>query len=254
MMTVSGLEVALFRASLQEEGVSEYAHWGMARTRLETDITIPFLDDEGLLFRWIASAIGQGFVTYKLKVSGNMERDRAVLALIYRALTAKVPGFRLRLDGNQGYRAVSCLDFLKHLEKMRYDIELFEQPLRKDDFHGFEEIRDRGRIPIILDETVLSFDDAKRAIDNRLGGGINVKLAKSGIEESLKIMELARQNKMKLMAGCMIETMVGLSAAMFLALGTGFFDYIDLDSVHFLFGRNTYPGLSIKGPVISIEG
>jgi L-alanine-DL-glutamate epimerase-like enolase superfamily enzyme len=254
MMTVSGLEVALFRASLQEEGVSEYARWGRAGTRLETDITIPFLIDEGLLVRWIASAIGRGFVTYKLKVSGDIARDRAVLSLVYRALTAKVPGFRLRLDGNQGYTAGAYLDFLKHLEKMHYDIELFEQPLRKDDFRGFEDIRGRGHIPIVLDETVLGIDDAKRAIDNRLGDGINVKLAKSGIGESLRIAELARQNNTKLMIGCMTETMVGLSAAMFFALGTGFFDYIDLDSAHFLFGTNAYPGLSVKGPVISIEG
>ncbi len=59
-MTISGLEVALFRASLKED-VSEYARWGRSTARLETDITIPFLDDEGLLVRWIDSAIGRGF-------------------------------------------------------------------------------------------------------------------------------------------------------------------------------------------------
>ena len=132
-------------------------------------------------------------------------------------------------------------------------MSLFEQPLRRDDFRGFEEIRGRSRIPVVLDETVLSFDDAKRAVDNRLGDAINVKLAKSGIRDSLNIASLARQEGMKLMIGCMTETMVGLSAAMFLALGTGFFDFIDLDSAFFLFGRRASPGLSIKGPVIAID-
>jgi hypothetical protein len=39
-----------------------------------------------------------------------------------------------------------------------------------------------------------------------------------------------------------------------MALGRGDFDYVDLDSVHFLFGRNKYPGLAVKGPFIAIEG
>ena len=42
---------------------------------------------------------------------------------------------------------------------------------------------------------------------------------------------------MKLMIGCMTETMVGLSAGICLAAGTGAFDYVDLDSIHFLHHR-----------------
>jgi hypothetical protein len=52
----------------------------------------------------------------------------------------------------------------------------------------------------------------------------------------------------------MIETMVGLSAAVFFAAGAGAFDFIDLDAVHFLYGENAYPGIGIVGPSFFIGG
>ena len=47
-MTLSGLEVALFRAALASGGKSELAHWGGRLRRLETDITIPFTPGGGV--------------------------------------------------------------------------------------------------------------------------------------------------------------------------------------------------------------
>jgi hypothetical protein len=46
----------------------------------------------------------------------------------------------------------------------------------------------------------------------------------------------------------MVETMVGLSAAISFAAGKGGIDYIDLDSVHFLRHRRRYGAITIEGP------
>jgi L-Ala-D/L-Glu epimerase len=107
--------------------------------------------------------------------------------------------------------------------------------------------------PVVLDESILHLDDAKRAIDNDLCDGINVKVAKSGISESALIIEEAALAGKKLMTGCMMETMIGLSAAVFLAAGKGVFDYIDLDAAHFLYGKNKYPGISIDGATFRLS-
>jgi L-Ala-D/L-Glu epimerase len=131
-------------------------------------------------------------------------------------------------------------------------VEVFEQPLRRDDFKGYEKIVKTSSILILLDESILTIDDASRAIDNNLCDGVNIKIAKSGIAQSSAILDLARRSGKRLMMGCMIETMVGLSAAIFLAAGTGAFDFIDLDSTHFLHGRNAYPDVDIAGPTISV--
>lgn len=252
-MTISGLETASFRACLSALGIAEHAHWGAARSHLESDITIPFFMERPPVMKWIGRFAKKGFTTYKLKVSGDREKDLHLLSWVYDALQSEVPSFRLRLDGNQGFTTRTLGAFIDECQKRRYEIELIEQPLRKDDFRGFSEVRHTCLIPVILDESVRNLDDARRAIDNNLCDGINIKLAKSGIGESVKILEYAKQNQAKVMIGCMVETMVGLSAAVFLAAGTGLFEYVDLDSVYFLYGENRYPGIRREGAVFLVE-
>jgi hypothetical protein len=51
----------------------------------------------------------------------------------------------------------------------------------------------------------------------------------------------------------MTETWVGLSAAVYLASGTGVFDYVDLDAVHLLHGPRVWDDLRLEGPHIIIN-
>jgi len=210
------------------------------------------LNNESAIERWIKTASSKGFAAYKLKVGGERDRDEALLSSVYTALQARAPGFRLRLDGNQGYSTSAFLGFLDHIEGKGYAVELVEQPLPKEDLRGYEEVMKRRSVPIFLDESVCSTSDAARVIDNGLCDGINMKIAKTGILESAAIVDMARRAGKKVMAGCMIETMIGLSAAILAAAGTGAFDVIDLDSVHFLYGPNRYEGIEVFGPAIAV--
>jgi L-alanine-DL-glutamate epimerase-like enolase superfamily enzyme len=253
-MTISGLEVAVFRATLAARGVSEHRHWGAACDRVETDITIPFIGDEGVLRRWMKRVVKIGFRVYKVKVSGDVEADirflRRVRAMLEDAMPAPPRGvpFVVRLDGNQGYNRKTYLRMIDRLAKERLAVELFEQPLPKDDHEGLRIITKRSGLPIVLDETVFCRDDCRRAIDQGLGHGVNIKVAKSGIAESAGIMEAAKEAGMKLMIGCMTETMVALSAGILMAGGTGAFDYVDLDSIHFLHHRKVCGDIRVEGP------
>jgi L-alanine-DL-glutamate epimerase-like enolase superfamily enzyme len=246
-MTTSGLEVALFRACLSNKKVSEHNYWGGCAKRLETDITIPFIPDAELLSRWMKYVLSKRFRIYKLKVSGNVEQDKKLISIVYRMLKGNLKTFTLRLDGNQGYTEKTFSQIINYIEKEGYRIQLFEQPLPKNDYKGLREIKKYSPIPIILDETVLTVKDLQRAIEDNLCDGVNIKIAKSGISESLKILEYAKKYKLTLMIGSMIETMVGLSAGIYCASGTGIFDYIDLDSIHFLHHKNQYGNINIKG-------
>lgn len=251
-MTVSGLEVALFRAHLAETGISEHAYWGASTRHLKTDITIPLLIDASAIEKWIRAASSKGFAAYKLKIGGERGRDEALLSSVYAALQTWAPGFRLRLDGNQGYSTPAFLGLLDHIEEKGYAVELFEQPLPKEDLKGYEEVMKRRSVPVFLDESVCSASDAARVMENGLCDGVNIKIAKTGITETAAIVDMARREGKKLMAGCMIETAVGLSTAIFAAAGTDAFDAIDLDSVHFLYGPNRYKGIEIFGPDIAV--
>ena len=277
-MTISGLEVAMFRATLASRGVSEHRHWGAACDRVETDITIPFIGDEGVLRRWMKRVIKMGFRAYKVKVSGDVDADIRFLKRVWAMLEGAMPApprgagartsggrpladdargrgapFVVRLDGNQGYNRKTFLRMIDRLAKERLAVELFEQPLPKDDHEGLRSITKRSGAAVLLDETVFCREDCRRAIDQGLGHGVNIKVAKSGIAESAGIMEVAKEAGMKLMIGCMTETMVGLSAGILMAGGTGAFDYVDLDSIHFLHHRKVCGDIRVEGPQYVIQ-
>jgi L-alanine-DL-glutamate epimerase-like enolase superfamily enzyme len=246
-MTVSGLEVALFRAGLACHNQNEWAYWPGGNKTIETDITIPFVPKTKVIEPWIRKSIREGFRIYKVKVSGDVERDLKFCRTIHKILAESGKPFTLRLDGNQGFTARSAMSLLGKLAGVSISVELFEQPLKRDDYKGMKTLYKNSPVPTIADETVFCADDCKRVIDDKLAHGVNIKIAKSGISESLKILRLAQRAKLKLMIGCMTETFIGLSAAIYLATGTGAFDYIDLDSIHFLHHHRRYNDITIAG-------
>jgi len=252
-MTLSGLEVALFRAALASGGKSELVHWGGRMRRLETDITIPFTPGRESLGPWLDRAAVNGFRAFKVKVGGDVEGDLAFLRWVCEQLRRRIGEFTIRLDGNQGYTYRTYRRMLKGLAGAKIAIELFEQPLRWDDLAGLKRIGRGADVPVLLDETVFDADSCRRAIDEGLGDGVNIKIAKSGIAGSAEICRLVGSAGLKLMIGCMTETMVGLSAGIYLAAGTGAFDYVDLDGVHFLFFHRRWGPITIAGREYILE-
>jgi len=252
-VTISGLEIALFRASLAGKGITEHAYWGGKTKKVQTDITIPFLLDEAFLKRWINYALKKGFTTYKLKMSGDIQQDKEILSFVYNRLRNALEVFALRLDGNQGYNKKTFRQIVDYIQGNRFNIELFEQPLAKEDYKGLTEIKNSAPFPIILDESIVTESDARRVAEHGLAHGFNVKTAKSGILESIAIMAIARRHGLNLMIGCMTETMIGLSAAINLAAGTDAFDYIDLDSVFLLYHKNEFENVSLQGSCFEIQ-
>jgi L-alanine-DL-glutamate epimerase-like enolase superfamily enzyme len=248
-MTCSGIETAMFRAHLASTGSDEITWWGKQSKTLTSDITIPFIPDIESLRPWIEWAVRSGFDVYKVKVSGNVVQDAKFVRSITEILSDSAISYAIRLDGNQGF---NCDSALRLLDKLDERIELFEQPLKYDDYEGMKQLCRNAPVPMIADETVFSVEDARRVIEDGLAHGINIKIAKSGIAQSHEIIKLAKQANLKLMIGCMTETMVGLSTAIYCAMGTDAFDYIDLDSVHFLRRRQRNDDIITDGPAFHL--
>ena len=79
--------------------------------------------------------------------------------------------------------------------------------------------------------------------------GINIKLAKcGGLREALKMIATARAHGMLVMAGCMIETSLGITAAAHLA---PLLDCADLDGAALL-ADDPYVGATIAGGAIRL--
>lgn len=145
----------------------------------------------------------------------------------------------LRIDANEGWTVERAITLLRELE--RYEIEFCEQPIAAGQPEKLRYIRERTRIPIVVDE------DSKDARDlAALIGcidGINVKLVKcGGIRAALAMIHTARALGMKIMLGCMVESAICTTAAAHLS---PLVDWADLDGP-FLTAADPFSGVRYR--------
>ncbi len=221
----AAFESALFDAYCKSRGESLWHFFGAKKEILETSYTISAWP-ASLAAKVARQLFQEGFRQFKIKVSGEMEQD------IKRVLTVHqtIPWVSLWVDANQAFSVTDALRFIAELKRFKVPILFIEQPLKKNDRKGLAELRAKTKLPIALDESLQDKFDARQIVKNKLADILNIKLAKSGITGALEIMEIAKKNRLKLMIGCMAESALGLTPSVYLAAGSGVFDYVDLDS------------------------
>lgn len=242
----AAFECAVIDALASSRGLTMAEWFGGKLARLETDITLSAWEDPAEVEKAAREAAAEGFRWLKIKVGGTFESNIARVRAARRAL----PKARLILDGNQGLTPAGSLKLIEACLKDGADVRLLEQPLPKSDYAKMPALSRRCPVPVALDESCQSPEDAARIAADGAAKAVNIKAAKSGLLRSLEIAAIARAAGMKLMIGCMTETGAGLSASVHLALGTGFFEFVDLDSDHLLAGPQNRRGWKRVGPNI----
>ena len=109
-------------------------------------------------------------------------------------------------------------------------------------------MRERSVLPVIADESCVVATDIPQLVG--VVDGINIKLSKcGGLREALKMIATARAHGMLVMAGCMIETSLGITAAAHFA---PLLDYADFDGAALL-ADDPYVGATIEGGRIELR-
>jgi len=154
-----------------------------------------------------------------LKIKLGTDRDREIVQTVRKA----APDKRLRVDANAAWKPEHAAGMSEWL--VTQGVEMLEQPVEAKDIDGLRFVKERSAIPVFADESCLIATDIPRlagAVD-----GINIKLAKCGsLREAMRMISVARAHGMSVMAGCMIESSLGISAVAQLAplLDTADFD------------------------------
>jgi L-alanine-DL-glutamate epimerase-like enolase superfamily enzyme len=227
----SAIEMALLDALTRSWGVPLWVYFGGAGREVRSDLSIPIAPPEqaGAL---AAEAAALGYRSIKIKVGGP---DREADLARVRAVSRAAPGAGIRLDANQGFGAEEALAFLQECERAGVPVEIMEQPVHRDDWNALAEVTRRSPVPVMADEAVVDAAAALRVAATGAAHGVNIKVAKAGLVGALQVIAIARAGGLTLMLGCMLESLLGVGAALHLACGTGAFDYLDLDS-HALIG------------------
>ncbi len=245
----SALEMAIYDAKARQKGISLHQVFGKKNVPLETCFTISAWPVD-MSKRTARAEWKNGFRTFKIKVGKEWSSDLKRVIAVHEA----VPEAKIILDGNQGFSVPGVLEFANEVKKRGITIDFMEQPLPKDS--SWEEwvlVKEEMGIPLALDESISTFKDAKEYIRRGVVDIINIKLAKSGIGEALRIIKLAQEKGIKLMIGCMAESVVGLTTSVHLAAGTGVFSFVDLDSAYLLKpAKNLTGGYLQEGPKLKV--
>lgn len=214
--------------------------WGLdpaAAPRSSFTIAIPpSLDD---LRARVREATAEGYPVLKVKLGSD--RDEALI----RTVRETAPDAVLRVDANCAWtprRALAMLPLLAEL-----GVEFLEQPLEPWDLDGLRFVRERSPLPIVADESCLVAHDIPKLVG--VVDGINLKLAKCGsLGEARRLVAVARAHGLLVMAGCMIESSLAITAAAHLA---PLLDYVDLDGAALL-AHDPFRGATIAGGTVTL--
>jgi muconate cycloisomerase len=84
----------------------------------------------------------------------------------------------LRVDANTGYDADTAVRLAKLLRP--FDLQLFEQPVPRDDLEGLARVRREGGIPVMADEAILDHASLIAVIKAEAVDLVKVKVMKQG--------------------------------------------------------------------------
>jgi L-alanine-DL-glutamate epimerase-like enolase superfamily enzyme len=231
----AAVSAALHDLHAKRLGVPLYYVWGLDPSAAPlSSYTIAIADEEGLRLRVQAAA---DYPILKIKL--GTDRDVSIVQTV----RDTAPHKTLRVDANGAWTPKHAVHMAYVLRE--YGVESIEQPVVAHDIEGLQYVYERSPLPIIADESCLVATDIPRIA--RACDGINIKLAKCGsLREALRMVHVARAHNLQVMAGCMIETSLGISA---IAQIAPLLDHADFDGAALL-SDDPFEGVSIaKGQV-----
>jgi L-alanine-DL-glutamate epimerase-like enolase superfamily enzyme len=234
----SAVSAALHDLAGKRLGVPIYRLFGLDPAKAPlSSFTIAIAASEAELRERVAQAAEYPV----LKVKLGTDHDEAIIRTVRDAAPDKI----LRVDANAAWTAKQALRMIDIL--LQCGVEYVEQPLPAHDLEGTRFVRERSPLPVICDESCVTAADIAGLVG--VADGINIKLSKcGGLREALKMIATARSHGMLVMAGCMIETSLGISAAAHFA---PLLDYADFDGAALL-ADDPYTGATIARGVIAI--
>jgi muconate cycloisomerase len=204
------LELALLDACGRRYGRSVAAWLSPSPAPVVTyDAVVPFSSPAKLAaIAVVVRALGIRQV--KIKVGEDLDRDLRALKTLRRLLGPRVD---LRVDANCAWQdADEAIEAIAALR--RHGISGVEQPIPAGDLDALARITAATPEAILVDESLLTEDDARALIAARACDGFNIRVSKcGGLLPSMRIARLAAEHGLACVVGAQVGESGILSAA-----------------------------------------
>src|SRR2546423_10680880 len=213
-MAKAAIETACWDLEAKRAGVPLWKYLGGVQTEIPCGVSIGIQDSPEELIEKIQKELSAGYQRIKIKIKPGWDID------IVRRVRERFPDIRLMGDANSAY-SLADVDLLKQLD--RFNLMMLEQPLAHDDMFDHAELQKQIQTAVCLDESIKTPADAKQAISLSACRIINVKLGRVGGHAQAKQDEaIARENKIPVWCGGMLESGIGLCHNIAMATLPGF--------------------------------
>jgi O-succinylbenzoate synthase len=205
----SALDIAWWDASARLDGKPLWQAIGGQSPTVSVGADISVQDDTESLISEVGRALDAGFSRVKLKFRPGMEAETI------QALRQRFPEAAMHIDCNSGF-TLDDLPLFRELD--RCGLIMIEQPLAHDDLIDHASLQRELQTPLCLDESIVSIDKARKAIEIGAGRWINLKVGRvGGLTNAIAIHDLCQDRNIPCWVGGMLESAVGQGPSLALA-------------------------------------
>jgi len=200
-MARAGLELALWDLKAKKKGFPLYCLYGGTQREIPAGVSIGIQDSPETLLDRIASYLEEGYQRIKIKIKPGWDHD------ICRRVRLRFPDILFQVDANGAYSPQDG-DHLKSLDE--FSLLLLEQPFPPYDLWDHAGLQKRIKTPLCLDESIISAETARQALEMGSCRIINIKVGRvGGIVEARRIHDCCRERSIPVWCGGMLESGIG---------------------------------------------
>ncbi|MHB9041554.1 MAG: o-succinylbenzoate synthase [Melioribacteraceae bacterium] len=211
---VFALEQAILSLCVKRNKNFIVEFFGDTNSIIEMNAVIGFDKTDNILTR-IEEKVKNGFCTFKLKVGrNNFEDDFNLIKSVREKFGESI---KIRLDANGKWNSETVNANLEKLSQ--FNVQYIEEPC--GDLGTLNNLSVTADIPIAIDESISSIEDATKIINNSKIEFIVLKpMVLNGIISSLKLIKEAERKEKNIVISSSFESAVGRSALVLLASAT----------------------------------
>ena len=213
-MAKAAIETACWDLEAKRAGAPLWKLLGGVHTEIPCGVSIGIQDSPEQLIEKIDTELAAGYQRIKIKIKPGWDLD------IVRRVRERFPEIQLMGDANSAY-TLTDIPLFKALDE--YRLMMLEQPLAYDDMFDHAELQKQIATSVCLDESVKTPAGARHAIALGACRIINVKLGRvGGHAQAKEVEQVARENKIPIWCGGMLESGIGRAHNIAMATLAGF--------------------------------
>jgi o-succinylbenzoate synthase len=200
-MAKAALEGAVWDLYAKRNNSPLFSALGGEKQQIDVGISIGIQSSTNELLRVVEGFVNEGYKRMKIKIKPGYDYE------LLKEVRNHFPDTLLMADANSAY-TLRDIETLKKLDDL--NLMMIEQPLGHDDIIDHAKLQTQLTTPICLDESIHSFEDARKAVELGSCKIINIKIGRvGGLTESKRIHDYCAEQGISVWCGGMLEAGIG---------------------------------------------